>query len=81
MAELGADRSLRRRSVIALIEQQIERPVDGRKSRRELGRRGTSNSRFDVASSFFARVIRFSIAAWLLTKALAISSTLKPHRM
>src|SRR5215813_1281141 len=40
MAELGADRSFRRRSVIALVEQQIERPVDGWKSRREVGRRG-----------------------------------------
>src|SRR5262249_57412896 len=40
MAELGADCSFRGRSVIALVEQQIERPVDGRKSRRKVGRRG-----------------------------------------
>src|SRR6516165_1290990 len=40
MAELSADRSFRGCSVISLVEQQIERPVDGWKSRREVGRRG-----------------------------------------
>ena len=41
----------------------------------------TSNSLFDAASTCLARVMRFLMAAWLLTKAAAISSTLKPHRM
>src|SRR5262245_45645016 len=40
MTELGTDGGFRGRAVIALVEQQIERPVNGRKSRRELGRRG-----------------------------------------
>jgi len=34
-----------------------------------------------LASTFFARVMRFSMAAALLRKAFAISLTLKPHRM
>src|SRR5262249_44469932 len=38
--ELGTDGGFRGRAVIALVEQQIERPMNGRKSRRELGWRG-----------------------------------------
>jgi hypothetical protein len=41
----------------------------------------TSNSRFDVASTFSARVIRFSIAQWVLTNALATWPTLNPHKV
>src|SRR5215831_5320586 len=40
MAEFGSDGGFRGRAVVALVEQQVERPVNGRKSRRELGRRG-----------------------------------------
>src|SRR5215831_2095924 len=39
MTELGSDGGFRRRAVVALVEQQIERPVNGWKSRRELARR------------------------------------------
>src|SRR5262249_34069903 len=42
---------------------------------------GGDNRYIQPHFTFFARVIRFSVAAWLLTKAFAISSTLKPHRM
>ncbi len=61
-AKFNTDCRLSRRTVVAFVKQQVERAVDGWKTRGELGG-------------------RFSIAAWVLTNALAISLTLKPHRM
>src|SRR5215831_11139571 len=40
MTELGADGGFRGCPVVTLVEQQVERAVNGRKSRRELGWRG-----------------------------------------
>src|SRR5262249_9702837 len=81
VAELGADGGFRGRAVVTLVEQQIECAVNGRKSRREVGHRSNVEQPLGRREQFFRARYPFSIAAWLLTKALAISFTLKPHRM
>ena len=67
--------------MIALIEQEVERAMDGRSRTEKSAGTAISNSRFEPAKVFLALAIRLAIAAWLDTKALAISPTLKPHRI
>jgi hypothetical protein len=40
VAQLGANRGLGGRAVVALVEQEIECPIHGRKPRRKVSRRG-----------------------------------------
>ena len=54
--------------------------MDDRQACRDLPSSERSNSRVEPASAFLARASRFSTAAVLSRKALAISRTLKPHK-
>ena len=72
--QLDLHRRFRRRAVISLVEQQIQRAMDGRQPLRKIGVR-KSNSRFELASTFLAREMRFWVAASVSRNAAAISLT------
>ena len=57
--------------MIALIEQEVERAMDGRSRTEKSAGTAISNSRFEPAKVFLALAIRLAIAAWVDTKALA----------
>lgn len=66
--------------MITFVEKQVQRALNGRKPSRKI--LGAGHVKQPLGRCiFFPRVIRFSIAACVLTNAAAISSTLKPDRM
>ena len=82
LAELDPHGRLGRRAVVALVEEQVERAVDGRQSLGDL--RGVVEVEEPLRAApapASPAADRFSMAASELRNAAAISSTPKPHRM
>jgi hypothetical protein len=81
LAEFGTHGGLGGRAVVAFVEEQVKRALDGWKAPGKVVGARYIEQPLRSRQHFLGREMRFSIAASLLTNAFAISFTLNPHKM